>query len=135
MFYMSLADEVSTRRMIRRALSLGKRVLLPRLEKNRIRPFEIRDPKKDVAPGRFGILEPKKGWDPVPLGQIDLVVVPGVAFDSKGNRLGRGGGHYDRFLKRIKGRIPIVGLAFRLQKLRALPVSSRDIPVTTLISA
>lgn len=135
MFYMSLPEEVQTRRMIRRAFSLGKRVALPRLEKNAIKPFEIRSLTKDVVPGRFGILEPKKGKRPVTTRQIDLVVVPGVAFDAKGNRLGRGGGHYDRFLKRLKGRIPMIGLAYRLQKLPTLPISSRDVPVNALIAA
>ena len=135
MFYMSLPEEVNTRRMIRRTLSLGKRVFLPRLEQNAVRPVAIRDPKKDVVPGRFGILEPKKDRRPAAVGEIDLVIVPGVAFDSKGNRLGRGGGYYDRFLRRLKGRIPMIGLAFRLQKFHTLPTSSRDIPVTTLISA
>ena len=135
MFYMSLPEEVNTRRMIRRTLALGKRVILPRLEKKAIRPVEILDLTKDVAPARFGIFEPRKNRRPVGIKEIDLVVAPGVAFDARGNRLGRGGGYYDRFLKRVKGRIPVIGLAFRLQKLRTLPVSSRDIPVTTLISA
>ena len=135
MFYMSLPEEVNTRRMIRRTLALGKRVILPRLEKKRIRPVEIRSLTKDVTLARFGISEPRKNRHPVDIKEIDLVVAPGVAFDAHGNRLGRGGGYYDRFLKRVKGRIPVIGLAFRLQKLHALPTSSQDIPVTTLISA
>jgi len=134
MFYVSLPEEVSTQRMIKRSLALGKQVVVPRLEKNILRPIEIRDMKKDLAPGRFGILEPKKRRRSVALRRINLVIVPGVAFDARGNRLGRGGGYYDRFLKRLSGRIPLIGLAFKLQKVTTLPTSSRDIPVTTLIS-
>ena len=133
MFYLSLPEEVETRRMIRRALLLGKRVAVPKCEKGRLKPFEIRN-LKEVAPGRYGIFEPRNAR-PIRIDLIDLIVVPGVAFDAKGNRLGRGKGYYDRFLKRVSGRIPVVGLAFKLQKLSALPTSSRDIPVTDLISA
>ncbi len=132
---MSLPEEVDTRGMIRRSLRLGKRVLVPRLTNRRLQPVKIRDVQKDLAPGRYGILEPKKHLKPVSLRTVDLVVVPGVAFDRRCNRLGRGGGYYDRFLKRIKRGIPFIGLAFQLQTVPSLPKSSRDVPVSTLISA
>ena len=70
------------------------------------------------------------------LKNIDLVVVPGIAFDRLGNRLGRGGGYFDRFLAKLKKRnIPMFGLAFKFQVLKQLPVLSHDIPVTKLIFA
>ncbi|MBI4436243.1 MAG: 5-formyltetrahydrofolate cyclo-ligase [Candidatus Omnitrophica bacterium] len=136
MFYVSLPEEVDTYRMIRLALRLGKRVVVPSLEGRRIRPAEVLDFKKDLSPQRFGILEPRSGRRRlVSSREIDLVVVPGIAFDAKGNRLGRGGGYYDRFLKRFKGRIPLIGLAFRFQRVIKLPTSLRDVPVSAVITA
>ena len=134
MFYASLPEEVNTHRMIERALRLGKRVVLPRLDGKRLQPIEIHDMRKDVAAGRFGILEPRKTLRTITPRDIDLVIAPGIAFDSRGNRLGRGGGYYDRFLKRLTGQT-VIGLAFKLQTVSTLPTSSRDIPVTALISA
>lgn len=134
LFYASLPEEVHTHRMIQRALRLGKRVALPRLEGKTLRAAEIHDVKEDLARGRYGILEPKRRLKTVPPQEIDLVVAPGVAFDSRGTRLGRGGGYYDQFLKRLNGQVPVIGLAYRLQKRATLPRSSRDIPVTALIS-
>jgi len=136
MFYVSLPEEVETHRMIRSALRLGKRVVVPSLEGRKIRPAEIFDFKKDLSPQRFGILEPRSGRKHlISSREIDLVVVPGIAFDAKGNRLGRGGGSYDRFLKRFKGRVPLIGLAFAFQKVSKLPTSLRDVPVTAVITA
>ena len=136
MFYVSLPYEVDTHRMIRGALRLGKRVVVPSLEGKRIRPAEIFDFKKDLSPRQFGILEPRRGRTHlVSSREIGLVIVPGISFDAKGNRLGRGGGSYDRFLKRFKGRIPLIGLAFRFQKVPKLPTSLRDVPVSAVITA
>lgn len=135
MFYASLPEEVQTRAIIVKALAEGKRVLLPRLEGIRLQPKEIHDMTRDLVSGRFGILEPKRNFPSIPLREIDCVIVPGVAFDRKGNRLGRGGGYYDRFLKRLPRKTPSLGLAFRLQTVSALPTSSRDVPVTALIAA
>lgn len=135
MFYVSLPEEVNTRRMIQRSLRLGKRVVVPRVAHRHLEAVSIRNVTRDLARGRFGLLEPKKHLPTVSPWEIDLAVAPGIAFDAKGNRLGRGGGYYDRFLKRLSGRVPVIGLAFKLQRLSSLPTSSRDIPVTTLISA
>jgi len=134
MFYVSLPEEVGTRQMIARALRSGKRIVVPRLVQGRIRPVQIHRVKKDLKRGRYGILEPKRKT-PFNLRQIDVVVVPGVAFDRRKNRLGRGGGYYDRFLKRLHKQTTIIGLAYQLQLLPTLPVSSRDVPVRYLISA
>ncbi len=136
LFYVSLPEEVETHSMIRRALRMGKRVVVPRVEGRRLIPSEVLHFKKDLARRTFGILEPKeKKMRPVRLRDIDLIVVPGVAFDAKGRRIGRGGGYYDRFLKRFKGRVSLIGLAFRFQKVTKLPTSFRDIPVDAVLTA
>jgi 5-formyltetrahydrofolate cyclo-ligase len=66
---------------------------------------------------------------------LDLVITPGVAFDKKGNRLGRGKGYYDRFLSKIPKDTPSIGLAFNLQVLPAVPVTSQDVSVKKVIFA
>ena len=135
MFYVSLPEEVHTRQMIRRSLRLGKRVVVPRLEKKDLKPVEIHHMTKDLVRGRFGIFEPKRRLRAVAPRKIDLAIVPGVAFDAKKNRLGRGDGYYDRFLKKLRRRVPVIGLAYKLQKVSSLPTSPRDFPITTLIAA
>ena len=76
--------------------------------------------------GRYGIREPIDP-SPVALSEIDLVAVPGVAFDPNGNRLGRGGGYYDRLLEGFRGHV--VGLAFDFQLLPSIPADAHDQPV------
>ena len=71
----------------------------------------------------------------VPTEEIDLVIVPGLAFDLKGNRLGRGAGYYDRFLKILAPEVPSIGLAFGFQIVEDIPVHLHDMPVFRVLSA
>lgn len=84
--------------------------------------------------GQYGILEPVKKCRVSPE-KIGLVVVPGIAFDKKGNRLGRGKGYYDRFLELLPESVPRIGLAFDFQILPFLPVNPHDLSVDSTISA
>ncbi|MDA8233566.1 MAG: 5-formyltetrahydrofolate cyclo-ligase [Clostridia bacterium] len=118
MFYLDFRNEVKTGKMIEKALELGKRVVVPITDTKNIKliPSEILDFPGDLVPGTWGILEPKPECvRPVAAGDIDLVVVPGVAFDTKGNRLGYGGGFYDRFNPTTRPDTVLVALAFELQ--------------------
>lgn len=132
MFYFSLPEEVNTHFMIEEALKMGKIVLLPRVEKKEILPLRINNLKRDVFPGCFGIGEPR-GKTPFPEGEIELVIVPGVAFDEEKNRLGRGRGYYDRFLKKIP-RTKSVGLAFDFQLFPHLPTAPLDRKVSFVLT-
>ncbi len=138
MFYAAKSYEVDTLPMIEDALGLGKRVVIPvtKTHEKRLIPSEIRDPKKELARGPFGIYEPKKEYmktvDPK---EIDVVIVPGVAFDKTGNRIGHGQGYFDRFLKNLPSTTPTIGLAFKLQLVKKIIAFSWDIPVTKLITA
>ena len=101
MFYVSLKDEVSTMSMIDEAIGIGKRVCVPVIikEEKRLIAGEIKDRIADLERQHFGIYQPIAGHvKEVPLENIDLIVVPGIAFDKKNVRLGRGHGYYDRFL-------------------------------------
>jgi 5-formyltetrahydrofolate cyclo-ligase len=138
MFYVSLKDEVDTLPMIDEALGMGKRVCVPVILKEEMKLIagEIKDRAKDLERQHFGIYQPKKDRvKEVPLEDIDLVVVPGVAFDKKNVRLGRGHGYYDRFLSGLPGRTKTIGLAFAFQVLEDLPRDPHDIPVSKLITA
>ncbi|MBN1353707.1 MAG: 5-formyltetrahydrofolate cyclo-ligase [Candidatus Omnitrophica bacterium] len=138
MFYVSLKDEVDTLGMIDEALEAGKRVCVPVIlrEEKRLIAGEIKDRKKDLERQHFGIYQPKEGHvSEVPLEDIDLVVVPGIAFDSNNVRLGRGHGYYDRFLCAVPDKAKTIGLAFDFQVVQDLPKDSHDIPVSKTITA
>jgi len=138
MFYVSLKDEVNTLAMIDEAIKAGKRVCVPVIfkEDKRLMAGEIKDRIADLEKQHFGIYQPKQGHvKEVPLEDIDLIVVPGIAFDKKNVRLGRGHGYYDRFLSAIPNRSRTIGLAFDFQVLEDLPQDSHDIPVWKTITA
>ena len=130
--------EVETGPIIKQALKMGKKVVLPvTLVGDRdIKPVYLRDIKK-FGKGPYGIYEPRGPLNrtPAELKNIDLVIVPGIAFDRKNNRVGRGKGYYDNFLRRLpkKGKSKI-GLGFRFQLLDKVPSTKRDIPLTSVLT-
>jgi len=135
MLYASKDKEVSTERIIDEALRAGKRVALPCCQgQATIVPKEISDRQRDLRKGTYGIYEPKKRKKSIQPGEIDLVVVPGVAFDKENRRLGRGKGYYDKFLKSLPHDTFSVGLAFDFQIVENLPEDSHDIPVSKVIT-
>lgn len=138
MFYLALKDEVKTRSMIEEAITLGKRVAVPTcdIRHKKILPCLVTGLEaKDFKRGAHCINEPRRK-KPVAPEEIDLCVVPGVAFDTQGNRLGRGLGYYDRFLSALPPDTPKIGLAFRLQVLKYLPPASpHDISVDKVLFA
>ncbi|MCX5692387.1 MAG: 5-formyltetrahydrofolate cyclo-ligase [Candidatus Omnitrophica bacterium] len=138
MLYVSKGTgEVETGSVIKKALTMGKKVVLPvTLVRDRdIKPVYLKDIKR-LEKGPYGIYEPVGPLNkkPAALKDINLVIVPGIAFDKKNNRIGRGKGYYDNFLRRFpKGR-PNVGLGFRFQLLDKVPATKRDIPLTSVIT-
>jgi len=134
MFYISFGGEVNTVDMIKAARKLGKIVVAPVCGKNRMmKPCVLKD-KGMLLPGPYGIREPALR-KPVNLKSLDLVIVPGLAFDKKGRRLGRGKGYYDCFLSKIAGHSVIVGLAYDFQILPFIPTAKYDINVHKVIFA
>ncbi len=138
MFFSSFDGEVQTFDMMRQAQYLGKKIALPvtiKKEKNLI-PRLIKDLDDDLCPGPYGISQPcAQDAETVELDRLDLVLVPGLAFDGQGNRLGRGQGYYDRFLKRLPKTTPCFGLAFDFQVVSCLPsVEEHDVPVSRVIT-
>jgi len=136
-FYVSFGSEVETTGMIAHALSLGKRVAVPKIEpeSRSIVLSEIKDPVGDLSPGASGFPEPTAAsYRPVEIGNIDLFVIPGIAFDEGGNRIGRGDGYYDRFLSPVSGKIPILATAFEFQVVETVPIAEHDVRVGWIVT-
>ena len=135
MFYVSFRSEVRTQEMIQAALELGKKIIVPAVSSDRqaLEPFFV-DGLDQLAPGAYGILEPKDRERRAALEDIDLIAVPGCAFDPEGYRLGYGGGYYDRFLS-TRQTATAVGLAFELQIIPDVPrTQNHDIPVDLIVT-
>ena len=129
--YYSLPDEVDTRQLLDDLVAEGKTVLLPKViddENMEIRRYTGR---QDLEEGILHLMEPI-GEPFTAYEDIDIVVVPGLAFDAAGHRLGRGRGYYDRFLHRKKHPY-CVGICFDFQKVAEVPVDEYDIPVDEVI--
>jgi len=134
LFYVSFEGEVNTEGMIKKALKLGKIIAVPVCTKNRmIKPCLLKENAKLIR-GPYGTREPV-GQRCLDSKSIDLVIVPGLAFDAWGNRLGRGKGYYDRFLKRLPDTATSIGLAFSFQILPGIPTTKHDVAVNRVVSA
>jgi 5-formyltetrahydrofolate cyclo-ligase len=135
MLFLSTPHEIDTTPLAVRAWDDGKRVLAPAVfwEQRRMLPVEIRSLSSDVRAGPSGIREPA-GDRTAAIGEIDLVVVPGLAFDQAGNRLGRGRGFYDRFLAHRDFRATICALAFEEQLVERLPAEPHDMRIHILVT-
>ena len=145
--YYSLPDEVFTHQLVDDLIAEGKTVLLPRVVDDTTMELRRYTGRQDMAEGALRIMEPiGERFTDYPL--IDVVLVPGIAFDTDGHRLGRGRGYYDRFLRTMgtvpfvsseanyRGTVPsprLIGLCFDFQKVPSVPVDSTDIPVNQVI--
>ena len=138
LFYASFDGEVETFEMMKRAQKLGKKIGLPRIMENerKIFPTSVVSLEADLEVGPYGIKQSKA--DPAKALEndcLDMVIVPGVAFDNKNNRLGRGGGYYDQFLAALPSHIPTVGLAFDFQIVDSLSFQDEhDVPVSCVLA-
>jgi len=133
--FVSFRSEVDTQRIIRKALEDGKVVGVPRVlsEKEGIKVFRIYS-MSDLEAGYFGVLEPKEGSTEIPSEDIDLIVMPGAAFDRDGGRIGYGGGFYDRYLAEAGRAAGKIALAYRFQVLDKVPMDENDMRVDSIIT-
>lgn len=133
--YYSLTDEVCTHTLLDELVAEGKTILLPKVLDDTTMELRRYTSPRDLQEGAFGILEPV-GSPFTDYAQIDLALIPGVAFDADGHRLGRGRGYYDRFLNDQLSIINyplLIGLCFDFQKVDAVPSDVNDIPVNIVI--
>ncbi len=131
LFYASFRSEVDTIDLIKLSLHLDKRAVLPKVckEENILRLYEI-ESLDELARGYMWILEPSVDETRLRnISDIDLIIIPGAAFDSHGNRLGYGAAYYDKLLANMKKKIPIVALAYGEQIVEKIPSEPHDIKV------
>jgi 5-formyltetrahydrofolate cyclo-ligase len=135
--YMAFDHEVLTDGLIRQAMASGKRIVLPVVQADRqqLTLYAVEDLDRDIAPGYRGILEPRPRRARVVAPEaLDLALVPGVAFDMAGGRLGFGVGFYDRLLGRLPGEVPKVGMAFDFQVIPRLPHQPHDVMLDAVVT-
>ena len=136
LYIKAFAEEIDASPLVEQALGASKRLVCPRVDRgaHRLILHEIRDPRVDLEPGTLGILEPRAGCRLVAPDEVDWVLVPGVVFDVRRNRIGRGGGHYDRFLPTLRDGVETWAAAFDGQVCESLPVEPHDVPLYGIIT-
>ena len=132
--YAALADEPVLDELLAEAIVSGRRVALPRFDQatSSYQAVAVQDWSRDLVAAKFGVREPKPGGLVVPWKQLDLVLVPGVAFDRRGARLGRGRGFYDRLLVDCAGHR--CGVAFDVQIAGAVPEEAHDRRMNSILT-
>lgn len=136
LMYVSFRTEVDTLKQLDGILSLKKKLVVPLVNSKQktLTLYEIKD-ISELVPGYMDIPEPKVAEDrKVELKDIDIIVIPGTGFDLNGNRLGYGGGYYDRLLSNAAKNIPTVALAFEEQIVDEIPAESHDMKVDIIIT-
>jgi len=132
--YVAKEDEVQTAPILERALSEGKVVVVPVVDKtsDELLFFEIHN-VRELSPGRFGVREPKRTGATVPLLETDLVLVPLLAWDGRGHRVGYGKGYFDRALA-ARGSSTAIGLAFESQAVPHVPEGRTDVQLDMVVT-
>jgi len=137
MFYVATRSEVQTEEIIKTSIKIGKNVFIPIIltEYTNLAPSKIIDFDNELEKGKKGILEPKREYYRLfPPEDMDLIIIPGIAFDLSGNRIGRGFGYYDNFLRKVYSSAKIIALAFEMQIVKKIPNDKNDIPVHKIIT-
>lgn len=138
MFYVDVRTEVRTRQYLPEALTHGKRIVVPYCVEGELELFHLAS-MDELEIGMYKILEPKaelrnqpgKRLEP---GDLDLIMVPGVAFDRSGGRMGHGFGYYDKLLEHARPDAPLVALAFECQLFPEIPTQEHDIYMDSIIT-
>ncbi len=140
MWYVDAGSEVRTRHTLPEALTHGKRVVVPWcvVETNELELFHLED-MSELVEGAYKILEPKAELRLLPAkrlqpAELDLVMVPGTAFDLRGARMGQGKGYYDRLLANARPDAPLVALGFECQIFASIPVAEHDVFMDAVIT-
>lgn len=131
--YADFRGEVPTSGLIRHALMAGKEVILPAVDKGGL-VFRQLESEEDLVRGKYGIPEPDSGCPPRALEDIDLFVIPGVAFDLKGHRVGYGRGYYDKALHRFESRGKFIGVCYDFQLVELIAGEPHDVIMDKVIT-
>ena len=139
LYYIDVRSEVRTRHALPAALTQGKKIVVPWCnDKGELELFHL-ESMAELDVGMYKILEPKKALRALPAKQVgatdlDLIMVPGVAFDRSGARMGHGKGYYDKLLQHARPDAPLVALAFECQLFPEIPTAAHDIFMDLVIT-
>jgi 5-formyltetrahydrofolate cyclo-ligase len=133
--FVSFKSETDTHKIIKYAIHDGKTICVPRIKSKQkgIEIFKI-DSFDQLEKGYFGILEPIESCLAVESKDIDLILMPGVAFDRQGGRLGYGAGFYDRFLSKINTSVDKIAVAYHFQVLDNIPMDEHDVRIDGIVT-
>lgn len=139
MFYVDVRAEVRTRHALEAALATGKRIIVPWCNDEGELELFLLERLEELAEGMYGILEPREELRRLPeknfkAEDLDLIMVPGVAFDERGGRTGHGKGYYDKLLEHARVDCPLVALSFDCQMFPEIPMQSHDIFMDKVIT-
>lgn len=134
LFFAPLPGEADAWLLLEETLAAGKTAALPRFDppEQGYVACRVQNLRTEIVAGQFGIREPRPGCAEIPFGRLDLILVPGVAFDLNGNRLGRGKGFYDRLLAETRG--VKCGVAFEEQIVDEIPIGSHDAAMDFIVT-
>lgn len=133
--YAAFGTEVDLDGVLASLLQRGAGVFLPWVADEGLRIARVRDLDADLAPGWRGVREPRAARRRAARPErLEAALVPGVAFDRRGHRLGYGGGHFDRLLARIPATLPRIGVAFSIQVIDKLPFEAHDVPMHIVVT-
>ncbi len=134
LFFAPLPDELDVWPLLAKCISAGKTCALPSYDPitQTYSARQIENVETEIVSGKFGVREPAKSCREIPLNEFHLVLVPGLAFDGRGNRLGRGRGFYDRLLQQIAG--VKCGVCLDLQLTAEVPVEAHDAQVNFVVT-
>ena len=137
MLYLDFNNDVSTDSLIKKLLNLGKIVSSPITlkEERKLIPSQITDLKNGIQYGAYNIREPKPECSPaINIKDLDVIIVPAVAYDKNCYRLGYGGGFYDRFLENLRKDAVTIGIAFDLQIFDEVPKEAHDAQLDYIVT-
>ena len=138
LFYIDVRSEVRTRNDLTKALDSGKKIVVPYCVDGELELFHLEN-NDELSIGMYKILEPKEelrsvAEKKVDVKEIDLIIVPGVAFDRRGGRTGHGKGYYDKLLEHARPDTPLVALAFECQMFDEIPMQEHDVFMDKVIT-
>lgn len=138
MFYVDVRDEVRTRQALPAAIASGKRIVIPYCVEGELELFHL-ESMEELEVGMYKILEPREQLRTVASkrlqpADLDLVMVPGVAFDRQGGRTGHGKGYYDKLLEHARQDAPLIALAFESQMFPEIPCESHDVYMDKVVT-
>ena len=138
MWYVDVRDEARTRHALPDALASGKRIVIPYCLEGELELFHL-ESMDELETGMYKILEPRADLREVEnkrvdVKELDLILVPGVAFDARGGRTGHGKGYYDKLLENARRDTPLVSLAFECQMFEEIPMQDHDIYMDKVVT-